>query len=220
MKASQHPEAAFLAAMTASATHEVRNVLAIIKESAGLIEDMVHVYGKKGTLDREKVYRAVDRIDVQVKRGADLLTNLNRLSHTLDSEEARVDLGHEVEQAVFLSQRFARKKGHRVVAAPSDTSQMVTVHPLHLHMALFSAMECCMEALPDGAAITLSVGETERGPFVEYVGTTEDGTIVSGPPCGESWDCTQLWTDELGAAMGRSESGFGLRILFPKKEGE
>ena len=29
MKASQHPEAAFLAAMTASATHEVRNVLAI-----------------------------------------------------------------------------------------------------------------------------------------------------------------------------------------------
>lgn len=37
MKASQHPEAAFLAAMTASATHEVRNVLAIIKESAGLV---------------------------------------------------------------------------------------------------------------------------------------------------------------------------------------
>ena len=53
------------------------DVLAIIKESAGLIEDMVHVFGKKGTLDPEKVYRAVDRIDGQVKRGADLL--LDRL---------------------------------------------------------------------------------------------------------------------------------------------
>ena len=215
MKASQHPEAAFLAAMTGSATHEVRNVLAIIKESAGLIEDMVHVFGKKGTLDPEKVYRAVDRIDVQVKRGADLLTNLNRLSHTLDSEEARVDLSHEVEQAAFLSQRFARKKGHRVVAQTSDSPVRVTVHPLHLHMALFSAMECCIEALPDGAAISLSVGTSGGCPVVEFKGSVEDGTVVAGPPCGESWDCAQLWTDALGAKVDRPESGFGIRILFP-----
>jgi signal transduction histidine kinase len=219
MKASQHPEAAFLAAMTGSATHEVRNVLAIIKESAGLVEDMLHVFAKKGTLDPEKIYRAVDRIDVQVKRGADLLTNLNRLSHTLDSEQALVELNHEVEQAVFLSQRFARKKGHRVVAQPSESETRVTVHPLHLHMAFFSAMECCMEALPDGAAITLSVDVRDGCPLVEFSGTTEDGSVVAGPPCGESWDCTQVWTDALGAKVHRPDSGFGIRILFPNAAG-
>jgi len=85
MRASQHPEAAFLATMTASATHEVRNVLAIIKESAGLIEDLMHVCAKRGTLDQEKVARAVHRIESHVQRGADLLTNLNRLSRLFDS---------------------------------------------------------------------------------------------------------------------------------------
>lgn len=47
MKSSKYPEAAFLSAMTASATHEVRNVLAIIKESAGLVDDLIQVYGTR-----------------------------------------------------------------------------------------------------------------------------------------------------------------------------
>ena len=82
MTTERYPEAAFLSAMTASTTHEARNVLAIIKESAGLVEDLVQMYGTRGNLDREKVDRALKRIDLQVKRGADLLTTLNRLAHT------------------------------------------------------------------------------------------------------------------------------------------
>ena len=197
MKASQHPEAAFLATMTASATHEVRNVLAIIKESAGLIEDMVHVFGKRGTLDREKVYRTVDRIDAQVKRGADLLTNLNRLSHTLDLDLATVELNTEVEQVAFLSQRFARKKGHRVVAQLMEGEAHTVVHPLHLHMALFAAMECCLEELPDGAAITLSVGIRDGSPIVEFRGVSEDDAVVGGPSKGEAWEEVRRGTESF-----------------------
>ena len=220
MKASQHPEAAFLATMTASATHEVRNVLAIIKESAGLIEDIVHVFGKTGTLDKEKVSLAVGRIDAQVKRGADVLTNLNRLSHTLDSGLAPVELNQEVEQVVFLSQRFARKKSHRVVAKPLAEEAHTTVHPLHLHMALFAAMECCLEELPEGAVITLSVGSRGGSPLVEFLGSSEDGGVGQGPSEGEAWDSIRVWTDSLGAALERSEAGFGIRILFPNTAGE
>ena len=186
MKASRHPEAAFLATMTASATHEVRNVLAIIKESAGLIEDMIHVFAKKGILDNEKVFRAVDRIDTQVRRGADLLTNLNRLSHALDSDLATVDLNAEVEQVVFLSQRFARKRGHRVVARLMEGEARTLVHPLHLHMALFAAMECCLEELPDGAAITLSVGGEPEAPRWNSEAPRKMGRLRQDPPM--AWD--------------------------------
>ncbi len=220
MKASQHPEAAFLATMTASATHEVRNVLAIIKESAGLMEDIVHVFGKTGKLDQEKVSRAVGRIDAQVKRGADVLTNLNRLSHTLDSGLAPVELNQEVEQVVFMSRRFARKKSHKVVTQPPVEEVHATVHPLHLHMALFAAMECCLEELPEGAVITLSVGSRGGSPLVEFLGSSEDGGVVQGPPEGEAWDSIRVWTDSLGAALERSEAGFGIRILFPNTAGE
>jgi len=219
MKASQHPEAAFLATMTASATHEVRNVLAIIKESAGLIEDMVHVFAKKGILDNEKVFRAVDRIDTQVRRGADLLTNLNRLSHALDSDLASVDLNVEVEQVVFLSQRFARKRGHRVVARLMEGEARTVVHPLHLHMALFAAMECCLGELPDGAAIALSVGRGAEGPTVEFRGTSEDGAVLAGPSEGVGWEGVREWTESLGAGLERLEAGFGILILFRAEAG-
>jgi C4-dicarboxylate-specific signal transduction histidine kinase len=219
MKASQHPEAAFLATMTASATHEVRNVLAIIKESAGLIEDMVHVFSRKGTLDTEKVYRTVNRIDTQVKRGADLLTNLNRLSHTLDSESATVELNTEVEQVTFLSQRFARKRGHRIVAVCSEGEAWTVVHPLHLHMALFSAMECCMEELPDGAAITLSVGLEDGHAILEFRGVSEGGAMVVGPSESEAWESVRRWTESLGVALERADAGFGIRMLFPPATG-
>jgi C4-dicarboxylate-specific signal transduction histidine kinase len=219
MNGSQHPEAAFLATMTASATHEVRNVLAIIKESAGLIEDLIHVFVKKGTLDDEKISRAVERIDAQVKRGADLLTNLNRLSHTLDSDRAVLDLDAEVEQVVFLSQRFARKRGQRIVANPPEGEARVSVHPLHLHMALFSAAECCMEELPQGAAITISVGSGGGRPAVEFRGVTEDRAVV-GPSEGEAWARVREWTESLGAELRRSETGFGMRILLPPDTGE
>ena len=219
MKGSQHPEAAFLATMTASATHEVRNVLAIIKESAGLIEDMISLFVKKGTLDDQKISRAVERIDAQVKRGADLLTNLNRLSHTLDSDHAVLELGAEVEQVVFLSQRFARRRGHRIVVDPPEGGARVSVHPLHLHMALFAAVECCMDELPEGATITISVGSGDGRPAVEVRGVTEDRAVV-GPSDGEAWARVGEWTESLGAELARSETGFGMRILLPPDAGD
>ena len=218
MKASEHPEAAFLATMTASATHEVRNVLAIIKESAGLIEDMVHLFARKGSLDKEKLFRAVDRIDTQVRRGADLLTNLNRLSHTLDSDLATVVLTAEVEHVAFLSQRFARRRGHRIVTGPMDGAVRTSVHPLHLHMALFAAMECCMEELPDGAAIILSVCTRGGSPAVEFRGDSKDLAAVE-PSEGEAWTRVREWTSALGAQLERSETGYGIHILFPPEPG-
>jgi len=219
MSPSGLPEAAFLATMTASATHEVRNVLAIIKESAGLIEDMVHVFGKKGTLDKEKVFRAVDRIDTQVRRGADLLTHLNRLAHTLDSESASVDLKAEVDQVVFLSQRFARKRGHRILVSQVEGEARAVVHPLHLHMALFAAMQCCLEQLPEGATITVAVDRWGGGSSVAFHGASGDGSVVDGPAEGETWAGVRRWTDSLGASLERSEGGFGIRILFPPEHG-
>jgi signal transduction histidine kinase len=219
MRPSQHPEAAFLSIMTASATHEVRNVLAIIKESAGLIGDMVHVFAKRGMLDQEKVFRAVERIDIQVKRGADLLTNLNRLSHALDQGTATVELNQEVEQLVFLSQRFARIKGHRVLAHRKAWEAEVTVRPLHLQMVLFAAMERCLEELPEGAAISVGVTRAGEGHVVEFLGSPEDGSEIGAPAGGESWEDLREMVQSLGGSLERSSSGFGIRIGVSTADG-
>jgi hypothetical protein len=223
MTASQYPEAAFLAAMTASATHEVRNVLAIIKESAGLVDDMVRVFGARGALDQEKVLRALSRIDVQVKRGAELLTNLNRLSHTVDEDMATVNLGQEVQQLVFLSQRFAKKGGHAVLAGPLSENATARVSPLRLHMGLYAAMEFCLGRLAEGASVTVAVAEIDGAPCVDFSceapAAQGPGTASDGSSPGEAWGDLSELVSSLGAVLERAEVGFGVRILFPPRTG-
>jgi len=101
MDSTGNREAVFLGRVTASTTHEFRNVLAIVKESAGLIEDLV----ASGASDRpqlaERIARAVARIDTQVGRGADLLTNLNRFAPSIDPVREGTDLDQTVSQILM-----------------------------------------------------------------------------------------------------------------------
>ncbi len=216
MRVSQHPEAAFLAAMTGSATHEVRNVLAIIKESGGLIGDMVHASGERGALDKEKILRAVDRIETQVKRGADLLTNLNRLSHALDHGLVTVDLGEEVAQMVFRGQRFARKRGQQVTAGELEEKCAFPVNPLHLHMVLYAALERCLDRLPEGSSATVGVFKEGGGSVVEFRGVLEERWTGVVPGETEDWRDFEKLAGSIGVTVERAEAGPGVRILFPQ----
>ena len=219
MESSRYPEAAFLAAVTASTTHEVRNVLSIIKESAGLVEDIVRLSRRRGVLDEEKVSRTVARIDAQVKRGADLLTHLNRLSHTLDHDRARVDLRQEVELALVLSQRLAAKKGQGTAMGPSRGQVLVTLSPLRLQMVLFAAVELCVDAAPEGASIVVEVwpGEDEDGGVVEFRGAREVAEEIEWPSDGDEWSRLANEARGWGARLEVSEGGEALRILFPQE---
>jgi C4-dicarboxylate-specific signal transduction histidine kinase len=215
MTSSKYPEAAFLADMTASATHEVRNVLAIIKESAGLVEDLVQVYGARGALDEDKVRRAVHRIETQIKRGADLLTHLNRLAHTLDQDLTKVELGRELEQLVFLSQRFARQRGHQVRVDDDLEECWLNVNSLLLHMALHEAMQCCLEELPEGSRVTVGAGREGPAVVAEFRGASEPGNPGGGVTGCHRWEELVRLADLLGGAtVEGTEAGYGIRILF------
>ncbi|MEJ2186570.1 MAG: hypothetical protein P8Z36_11600, partial [Gemmatimonadota bacterium] len=106
MRPPETSRAAFVARLTAGATHELRNVLAIVKESAGLVQDLLAM----GASADGRADKALGRIETQVGRGAELLTSLNRLAHGLDRDEDAVDLGEAVEHAVVLCQRYARQR--------------------------------------------------------------------------------------------------------------
>jgi hypothetical protein len=77
-------KAAFMGRITAGVTHEIKNVLAIIKESAGLMEDLFELSKDHAPPPREKFLRTLTRITEQVRRGVDLATNLNEFAHTSD----------------------------------------------------------------------------------------------------------------------------------------
>jgi C4-dicarboxylate-specific signal transduction histidine kinase len=216
MESSKYPEAAFMAAMTAGATHEVRNVLAIIKESAGLVDDLIQVYGTRGSLDPERVQRALERIGLQVKRGADLLTHLNRLAHTLDRDLSTVDMNQEVEQLLFLTQRFARQKGQQLEFRGAAGERLLVLNALRLQMALFGAMECCLEELPEGSTVRVGVHDEGEAVVAEFRGVGE-GPDPEPASVWQGWQKLEELAGSLGADLERCASGYGIRFLFSRE---
>jgi C4-dicarboxylate-specific signal transduction histidine kinase len=211
---SENREAAFIARITASTTHEIRNVLAIVKESAGLIEDMVRAFDERRPLDREKLIRAVGRIDAQIGRGAEVLSNLNRLAHSLDQAQSRVDLNQEVQRVAFLCQRFARQGRHSVEVRPGDRELPVVVNALQLQMALFTAVECCLDQLPEPGTVTIHPGRQGDRPAVEFVGEVGE-KVVAGPPTDAAgWGKLAELLDSLGASVEATDTACRFSVLL------
>lgn len=146
---------AFMGRITAGVTHEIKNVLAIIKESAGLMEDLIEISKDQAPPPREKFLRTLTRINEQVRRGVDLAANLNEFAHTSDERVAGVDLNLAVAQSALLSQRFARLKGMTVNAETCQKTVQMSTDPLALQMLLFHAVELIMGRVDVGSVITL-----------------------------------------------------------------
>jgi signal transduction histidine kinase len=134
--------AAFIAGVTASATHEIRNVLAIVRESAGLIEDLVRSTPDRASPDRDAVIRALQRIDAQVGRGAGIVAALNRFAHGLEATEGSLDLAEEAAHAVALGRRSAGQRRHGLEVRSGDSVPPIVASPLPVQMALAAAIAC------------------------------------------------------------------------------
>lgn len=150
--------AAFIARLTASATHELRNVLAIVKESSGLVADLVAAAAPGGGPSPEQTGRALERIQRQVARGAELATSLNRIMHGLDHDEERVELADALRHGSRLTLRFAQQRGREIeVEAGAEETDGLTVraNALDLYMGLVTVMEACLDAIPEGSALVV-----------------------------------------------------------------
>jgi C4-dicarboxylate-specific signal transduction histidine kinase len=150
-------EVAFLGRITAAFTHEMKNVLAIIKESAGLMEDLLSLGQETAFPYRERFVRCLTSIQAQTKRGVELSGRLNRLAHSPDEEVARVDLNDILDQVIILSGRMARLKGVSLQLHPHGEPLNVVLSPLRLQMVVFICLECCWGTMASGGTISLSV---------------------------------------------------------------
>ncbi len=218
MTTTENPEAAFIAKITASTTHEVRNVLAIVKESAGLIEDLVRSAGKRGPLKEDKVLRTVSRIDAQVGRGAELLSSLNRFAHSLDDDRERISLDDGAQRVASLCERFARQMRHEVRVQECGEDVTIVTSALWFQMVLFAAVECCLELLPEPGTVILGPVRHDGQPAVRLTGQVRGTPVSFEPDRAVGWDRFVGLVDRIGATVGSSGDSGGILVVFPETD--
>jgi signal transduction histidine kinase len=147
---------AFLSKITASMTHELKNALAIIQESAGLMSDILSLAQKTPFPHQEKFHKVISTIDQQVRRGVEISTRLNRFAHSMDHPLATIELNHLLDQTAFLLRRFAQRKKLELTVQASPQEIMVDTDPFRLQMILADGIEHLAELLEPGARLILT----------------------------------------------------------------
>jgi len=215
MSRPEDRDAAFVAEVTAGTTHEIRNILAIVKESAGLIEDLINAFNKRGSLDQEKLMRSLGRIDAQVARGTELLSNLSRFAHSLDDTQDAIDVTREIQQVASLCQFRARRRRHLLQVEPGGQNPKVVANPFRFQMSLFAAVGCCLEQLPEGSTVSISTGRKDDRPTVEFTSQGGHEATLPTPTEAIGWSRLVELADGLGASVEVTESTYGFRISLP-----
>ena len=158
-------EVAFFGKITAGITHELKNVLAIIRESSGLMEDIMSISPEAVVSYQEKFETSLGKIKDQIKRGVELTDRLNKFAHSSDKTIEKIELDKTIEQLVAISQRFAKLKNivlNSDLSTPLDQSVIIETRPVQLQMALFAAIECCLNAMPGGGAIHIGIDKRQE----------------------------------------------------------
>ena len=82
----------FYGKITASVSHEIKNVLAIINENAGLLEDLTLMTDRGQPIDPARLKTMAAVVQKQIGRADGILNNMNRFAHSIDKTVAEVDL--------------------------------------------------------------------------------------------------------------------------------
>lgn len=153
----------FFGEISASISHELKNALAIINESAGLLDDFTLMAPKGVPMDPEKVRTAAMRVQRQVARADHIIKNMNRFSHSIDREQDTLEVHELVKSLLALTQRLTDMKGVTVEVAPEATPVMVTTSTFFLFCILWHLMNVAVKMLGEGKTMTISVIKQQQG---------------------------------------------------------
>jgi signal transduction histidine kinase len=146
----------FFGKMTASISHEIKNVMAIINESAGLLEDYCFMSEKGVPIDPEKLKVVAQRVSKQIQRADGIAVNMNSLAHSVDDFQKSVGLIEILELSVGLALRLADMRSVKLdLQLPQDPLTIIT-SPFHLLSLLWQVLDFAMGATGDEKTVGIT----------------------------------------------------------------
>jgi len=149
---------AFLGKVTASVTHDIQNVLAIIKETSGLMEDLFLMH-QSGNLENieEKIGTCIKTIKKQTYRGVKLTSGLNGFAHTADTSQGAINIFETLERMISIAERLFQQKGADVSILECKKACSVDTDPVLFQLIAFACIECLIDNFDARASITLDI---------------------------------------------------------------
>lgn len=179
------------ARVSAAATHEIRNKLAVVNEKAGLIADLAMFQARGRPLDPDQLNQQALAIKDQVRQADQVVAHLNRFAHSADHPVLRTDAAELVALVVDLSARKIATAGVQLdLSSPPDPT-MLSTSPFLFQDLVFRCLDLALACGTGSRRVGLSVEPTEGAVRVRFSGLTRVDEHLA--------DLRQ--TAEAGAAM-------------------
>lgn len=161
---------AFFGVITTSMTHELANVILIIEQIGGLLEDLLetHREGRPVSCDRLGVIE--ERLSRQTRRASELIRNLNRFAHGIDQRLLELDLNELVRRLLGVTGRFADSRGVKVEPRFANEEIRIRGDPFSLQQAVFAGLRRAFSICGPGQTVQVVVGKDRTGPTVTIQG--------------------------------------------------
>ncbi len=173
----------FFGQMTASISHEIKNVLAIINENAGLLEDLALMADRGTAIEPQRLKNMSRVVMKQVSRADAIIKNMNCLAHSVDESIKTIDLNDILELLTALSTRFASMRGVTVQPKLNESPVTLRTAPFFFMNLLWLCLDFAMEAAGEDKIVELVTQKTEDGVEVLFkrLGGLTGAPLRSGP---------------------------------------
>ena len=152
----------FFGRIAASISHEMKNVLAIVNENAGLLEDLTFMAERGQPTDPARLMKMAQAVKKQIGRGDDILKNMNLFAHTIDATVAEVDLQEIIDLFLALTERLTTTRGFALDLKLPPGQLTIPTAPFFLMNLLWSILEFFMSAGGREKRLELVIAETEN----------------------------------------------------------
>ena len=206
-------ELQFFGKMTASISHEIKNVMAIINESAGLLEDYSLMAEKGIPIDPVRLTTVSERVSNQIRRADGITKNLNNLAHSVDEFHKSVGIGESLALAVALAQRHADMRGITLeLELPADLCTVIT-SPFHFQNLIWQILDFAFAISGDGKTVglTFETGKT----FVKIRFTGLEALASHSEPAFPT-EKEQALIQLLGATIHEDLETREINLMLPK----
>jgi C4-dicarboxylate-specific signal transduction histidine kinase len=163
----KHQEVALAGRITADQTHEIKNALAVLRESVGVMRDVLNLSKDLDFQHKERFERALGFCEKHLSRGVAVTSRLNRFAHSSDEPEDEVDLRQATELAVELMAR--RASFQKIVVEAKVPSKPITLRafPQRVILLISAMVNALLEAeLPGVEKILVSLESKKSRVFL------------------------------------------------------
>jgi signal transduction histidine kinase len=153
---------AFFGRISASISHELKNIFAIISETAGLLGDLTALAEKGKKIDLDMFKTCSQDIEEEIQRGFVTIKKMNTFSHSMDTPVKNVNLMDVVELMINISGFLSYASKVRV-NPPQDAAPMILTCPFRLQHLIYQALVFAFKAAGPEGEIQISVFPEKDG---------------------------------------------------------